>query len=67
MYIMAQYPQFLKAHWKLIKIIVNKSFESMHEAHPGTSNIYFHLFVDILIVSYYSIFVDAKVVILFCY
>ena len=36
MYIVGQYPRFLKAHWKFLKTVVNKLFEFMHETHEGT-------------------------------
>ena len=35
MYIVGQYPRFLKAHWKFLKTVINKLFEFMHEMHPG--------------------------------
>lgn len=38
MYIVGQYPRFLKAHWKFLKTVVNKLFEFMHESHEGKSN-----------------------------
>ena len=38
MYIVGQYPRFLKAHWKFLKTVVNKLFEFMHETHEGKSN-----------------------------
>lgn len=37
MYIVGQYPRFLKAHWKFLKTVVNKLFEFMHETHEGVS------------------------------
>jgi Importin beta-related nuclear transport receptor len=37
MYIVGQYPRFLKAHWKFLKTVVNKLFEFMHESHEGRS------------------------------
>lgn len=37
MYIVGQYPRFLKAHWKFLKTVVNKLFEFMHETHEGES------------------------------
>lgn len=37
MYIVGQYPRFLKAHWKFLKTVVNKLFEFMHETHEGLS------------------------------
>jgi hypothetical protein len=36
MYIVGQYPRFLKAHWKFLKTVVNKLFEFMHETHEGS-------------------------------
>lgn len=35
MYVVGQYPRFLKAHWKFLKTVVNKLFEFMHESHEG--------------------------------
>ena len=35
MYVVGQYPRFLRAHWKFLKTVVNKNFEFMHELHPG--------------------------------
>nr|NVI73609.1 embargoed [Cucujiformia] len=35
MYVVGQYPRFLKAHWKFLKTVVNKLFEFMHETHDG--------------------------------
>jgi exportin-1 len=35
MYVVGQYPRFLKAHWKFLKTVVNKLFEFMHEKHEG--------------------------------
>jgi exportin-1 len=37
MYIVGQYPRFLKAHWKFLKTVVLKLFEFMHETHEGTT------------------------------
>ena len=44
MYIVGQYPRFLKAHWKFLKTVVNKLFEFMHETHEGESHFSFHSF-----------------------
>jgi len=41
MYIVGQYPRFLKAHWKFLKTVVNKLFEFMHETHEGVSTLSF--------------------------
>ena len=35
MYVVGQYPRFLKQHWKFLKTVVNKLFEFMHESHEG--------------------------------
>nr|NVI73573.1 embargoed [Cucujiformia] len=35
MYVVGQYPRFLRAHWKFLKTVVNKLFEFMHETHDG--------------------------------
>lgn len=40
MYIVGQYPRFLKAHWKFLKTVVNKLFEFMHESHEGMSTLH---------------------------
>lgn len=34
MYIVGQYPRFLRAHWKFLKTVVNKLFEFMHGEEP---------------------------------
>lgn len=38
MYIVGQYPRFLRAHWRFLKVVVNKLFEFMHEPHKGMAN-----------------------------
>lgn len=38
MYIVGQYPRFLKSHWKFLKTVVNKLFEFMHEVHEGVQD-----------------------------
>lgn len=35
MYIVGQYPRFLRAHWKFLKTVVNKLFEFMHGNYLG--------------------------------
>ncbi|KAI8870320.1 hypothetical protein GQ42DRAFT_134936 [Ramicandelaber brevisporus] len=35
MYVVGQYPRFLKSHWKFLKTVANKLFEFMHEEHEG--------------------------------
>jgi hypothetical protein len=38
MYVVGQYPRFLRLHWKFLKTVVNKLFEFMHEKHPGVQD-----------------------------
>lgn len=38
MYVVGQYPRFLRAHWKFLKTVVFKLFEFMHERHPGVQD-----------------------------
>ena len=33
MYVVGQYPRFLRAHWRFLKTVVNKLFEFMHGLH----------------------------------
>ena len=40
MYIVGQYPRFLKAHWKFLKTVVNKLFAFMHELHEGQPGVH---------------------------
>ena len=49
MYIVGQYPRFLKAHWKFLKTVVNKLFEFMHERHEGEHKSLFRAFISDLI------------------
>ena len=39
MYIVGQYPRFLRAHWKFLKTVVNKLFEFMHGEPLASSRI----------------------------
>jgi exportin-1 len=41
MYVVGQYPRFLRAHWKFLKTVVNKLFEFMH----GISYLYNFFFL----------------------
>lgn len=49
MYVVGQYPRFLKAHWKFLKTVVNKLFEFMHEVHPGVQDMACDTFLKIAI------------------
>jgi len=47
MYVVGQYPRFLKEHWKFLKTVVNKLFEFMHESHPGVQDMACDTFLKI--------------------
>mmetsp|Transcript_26954 Transcript_26954/g.80810 ORF Transcript_26954/g.80810 Transcript_26954/m.80810 type:complete len:741 (-) Transcript_26954:1129-3351(-) len=47
MYIVGQYPRFLRAHWKFLRTVVNKLFEFMHERHQGVQDMACDTFIKI--------------------
>lgn len=47
MYVVGQYPKFLRQHWKFLKTVVNKLFEFMHETHPGVQDMACDTFLKI--------------------
>jgi len=47
MYVVGQYPRFLKAHWKFLKTVIKKLFEFMHELHPGVQDMACETFLKI--------------------
>jgi len=47
MYVVGQYPRFLRAHWKFLKTVVKKLFEFMHETHPGVQDMACDTFLKI--------------------
>ncbi|ESP02273.1 hypothetical protein LOTGIDRAFT_224905 [Lottia gigantea] len=47
MYVVGQYPRFLKAHWRFLKTVVNKLFEFMHETHDGVQDMACDTFIKI--------------------
>jgi exportin-1 len=47
MYVVGQYPRFLKCHWKFLKTVVMKLFEFMHESHPGVKDMAVDTFLKI--------------------
>ena len=47
MYVVGQYPRFLRMHWKFLKTVVNKLFEFMHEKHPGVQDMAVDTFLKI--------------------
>lgn len=47
MYVVGQYPRFLRAHWKFLKTVVFKLFEFMHETFPGVQEMAVDTFLKI--------------------
>lgn len=47
MYVVGQYPRFLKAHWKFLKTVVIKLFDFMHELHEGVQDMACDTFLKI--------------------
>eukprot|EP00455_Lapot_gusevi_P017975 TRINITY_DN1972_c0_g1_i12.p1 TRINITY_DN1972_c0_g1~~TRINITY_DN1972_c0_g1_i12.p1 ORF type:complete len:629 (+),score=223.65 TRINITY_DN1972_c0_g1_i12:149-1888(+) len=47
MYVVGQYPRFLRNHWRFLKTVVNKLFEFMHEKHPGVQDMACDTFLKI--------------------
>ncbi|CAH1183729.1 unnamed protein product [Ceutorhynchus assimilis] len=47
MYVVGQYPRFLRANWKFLKTVVNKLFEFMHETHDGVQDMACDTFIKI--------------------
>jgi exportin-1 len=47
MYVVGQYPRFLRAHWKFLKTVVFKLFEFMHETFPGVQEMACDTFLKI--------------------
>ncbi|OLY83429.1 Exportin-1 [Smittium mucronatum] len=47
MYVVGQYPRFLRAHWRFLKTVSNKLFEFMHEMHPGVRDMACDTFIKL--------------------
>merc|ERR1719353_807379 len=47
MYVVGQYPWFLKTHWKFLKTVVHKLIEFMHEPFPGVQEMAVDTFLKI--------------------
>lgn len=47
MYVVGQYPRFLRAHWKFLKTVIIKLFEFMHETFPGVQEMAVDTFLKI--------------------
>ncbi|WJX89084.1 Exportin-1 [Trifolium repens] len=48
MYVVGQFPRFVRTHWKFLKSVVNKFFEFMHETHPGVQDMACDTFLKIV-------------------
>jgi len=47
MYVVGQYPEFLREHWRFLKTVVYKLFEFMKETHPGVQDMACETFLKI--------------------
>ncbi|KAM3173818.1 Exportin-1 [Hymenolepis weldensis] len=47
MYVVGQYPRFLRAHWRFLKTVVTKLFEFMHETHEGVQDMACDTFIKV--------------------
>merc|ERR1719188_2625812 len=47
MYVVGQYPRFLRAHWKFLRTVIFKLFEFMHETFPGVQDMAVDTFLKI--------------------
>jgi exportin-1 len=47
MYVVGQYPRFLRAHWRFLRTVVMKLFEFMLELHPGVQDMAVDTFLKI--------------------
>uniref|UniRef100_A0A0N4ZS17 Exportin-1 n=1 Tax=Parastrongyloides trichosuri TaxID=131310 RepID=A0A0N4ZS17_PARTI len=48
MYVVGQYPRFLRAFWRFLKTVINKLFEFMHESHDGVQDMACDTFIKIV-------------------
>ncbi|CCK67855.1 exportin CRM1 KNAG_0A01660 [Huiozyma naganishii CBS 8797] len=48
MYVVGQYPRFLRAHWNFLRTVVLKLFEFMHETHEGVQDMACDTFIKIV-------------------
>lgn len=47
MYVVGQYPRFLRQHWRFLQTVINKLFEFMHELHEGVQDMACDTFIKI--------------------
>nr|7CND_C Chain C, CRM1 isoform 1 [Saccharomyces cerevisiae] len=48
MYVVGEYPRFLKAHWNFLRTVILKLFEFMHETHEGVQDMACDTFIKIV-------------------
>lgn len=48
MYVVGQYPRFLRAHWNFLRTVILKLFEFMHETHEGVQDMACDTFIKIV-------------------
>nr|4HAY_C Chain C, Exportin-1 [Saccharomyces cerevisiae] len=48
MYVVGQYPRFLKAHWNFLRTVILQLFEFMHETHEGVQDMACDTFIKIV-------------------
>lgn len=48
MYVVGQYPRFLKQHWKFLRTVILKLMEFMHETFPGVQEMAVETFLKIV-------------------
>lgn len=48
MYVVGQYPRFLKAHWNFLRTVILKLFEFMHETYEGVQDMACDTFIKIV-------------------
>nr|6X2O_C Chain C, Exportin-1 [Saccharomyces cerevisiae]6X2W_C Chain C, Exportin-1 [Saccharomyces cerevisiae]6X2X_C Chain C, Exportin-1 [Saccharomyces cerevisiae]6X2Y_C Chain C, Exportin-1 [Saccharomyces cerevisiae]6XJR_C Chain C, Exportin-1 [Saccharomyces cerevisiae]6XJS_C Chain C, Exportin-1 [Saccharomyces cerevisiae]6XJU_C Chain C, Exportin-1 [Saccharomyces cerevisiae] len=48
MYVVGQYPRFLKAHWNFLRTVILKLFKFMHETHEGVQDMACDTFIKIV-------------------
>nr|4HAX_C Chain C, Exportin-1 [Saccharomyces cerevisiae] len=48
MYVVGQYPRFLKAHWNFLRTVILALFEFMHETHEGVQDMACDTFIKIV-------------------
>lgn len=60
MYIVGQYPRFLRAHWKFLKTVVNKLFEFMHGKFCASASFVCVYILYVYIICIYYMYICIK-------